>query len=196
MYIFKNAIKNITRSKGRNILIGIIIIVIAAASSITLAIRESANNIVSAYQEKNKIEATIGMNRNYLMEKLREDNASQEDMINAFNSIESITEEEIEEYGKSDYISSFYYTYDLSVDAKDLTEATDSLVKEKTEVTTDTTTTTKKLQQLTVRIVETIQEVLHQEGNHQQLQLKKELQQLEKQQKRFLMKKHKMVPLL
>ena len=66
MYIFKNAIKNITRSKGRNILIGIIIIVIAAASSITLAIRESANNIVSAYQEKNKIEATIGMNRNYL----------------------------------------------------------------------------------------------------------------------------------
>ena len=144
MYIFKNAIKNITRSKGRNILIGIIIIVIAAASSITLAIRESANNIVSAYQEKNKIEATIGMNRNYLMEKLREDNASQEDMINAFNSIESITEEEIEKYGKSDYISSFYYTYDLSVDAKDLTEATDSLVKEKTEVTTDTTTTTKK----------------------------------------------------
>ena len=51
MYIFKNAWKNITRNKGRNILIEIIIIVIAAASSITLAIRESANKIVTAYQE-------------------------------------------------------------------------------------------------------------------------------------------------
>ena len=144
MYILKNACKNITRSKGRNILIGIIVIVIAAASSITLAIRESANDIVTAYQEKNKIEATIGMDRNALMSSLRKDNASQEDMINAFNKIESVTAEEIEKYGDSDYISSYYYTYDLSVDAKDLTEATDSLVKEKTEVTTNTETTTDK----------------------------------------------------
>ena len=84
MYIFKNAWKNITRNKGRNILIGIIVVVIAASSSITLAIRESANDIVTAYQEKNKIEATIGMNRNSLMEMLRKDNSSQEDMINIF----------------------------------------------------------------------------------------------------------------
>ena len=47
MYIFKNAWKNIIRNKGRNILIGIIVIVIAASSSITLAIRESANDILN-----------------------------------------------------------------------------------------------------------------------------------------------------
>ena len=144
MYIFKNAWKNITRNKGRNILIGIIVIVIAAASSITLAIRESADNIVTAYQEKNKIEATIGMDRNNLMELLRKDNSSQEDMINAFNKIESVTAEEIDKYGESEYVSEYYYTYDLSVDAKDIKEATDSLVKETTTTKTETTTKTRK----------------------------------------------------
>ena len=144
MYIFKNAWKNITRNKGRNILIGIIVIVIAAASSITLAIRESANDIVTAYQEKNKIEATIGMDRNSLMELLRKDNSSQDDMINAFNKIESVTAEEIDKYGESNYVSDYYYTYDLSVDAKDIKEATDSLVKETTTTKTETTTKTQK----------------------------------------------------
>ena len=144
MYIFKNAWKNITRNKGRNILIGIIVIVIAAASSITLAIRESANDIVTAYQEKNKIEATIGMDRNSLMESLIKDNSSQEDMINAFNKIESVTAEEIEKYGESNYVSDYYYTYDLSVDAKDIKEATDSLVKETTTTETETTTRTEQ----------------------------------------------------
>ena len=143
MYILKNAWKNITRNKGRNILIGIIIIVIAAASSITLAIRESANDIVKAYQEKNKIEATIGMDRNSLMNMLRQDNASQEDMINAFNKIEGVTVEEIDKYGESDYVSDYYYTYDLSVDAKDIKEATDSLVKETTTTKTETSTRTE-----------------------------------------------------
>ena len=38
MYILKNAITSIVRNKGRNILIGIVIIVIAASISITLAI--------------------------------------------------------------------------------------------------------------------------------------------------------------
>ena len=144
MYILKNAWKNITRNKGRNILIGIIIVVIAASSSITLAIRESANDIVTAYQEKNKIEATIGMNRNSLMGLLKKDNSSQEDMINTFNNIESVTVEEIEKYGDSEYVSDYYYTYDLSVDVKDIKEATDSLVKETTTTETQTTTRTEE----------------------------------------------------
>lgn len=142
MYIFKNAWRNIVRNKGRNILIGIIIIVIASACSVTLAIRESANDIVKSYQEKNKIEATIGMNRAALMSSFTsgDEQKTQEEMINAFNEIESITLEEIKKYGESKYVSNYYYTYDLSVDAKDLTEATDSLVKEKTETTTETET--------------------------------------------------------
>lgn len=142
MYIFKNAWRNITRNKGRNILIGIIIIVIACTCSITLAIRKSANDIVTSYQEKNKVEATIGMDRQALMDSFtsEDEEKSQEDMINAFNDIKSVTLDEIKTYGDSKYVSNYYYTYDLSIDAKDLTEATDSLVKEKTETTTETNT--------------------------------------------------------
>ena len=39
MYILKNAIVSIARNKGRNILITIIVFVIAAATTIALAIR-------------------------------------------------------------------------------------------------------------------------------------------------------------
>ncbi len=144
MYILKNAITSIKRNKGRNILIGIIIIVISAASAITLAIRESATKIVTAYENKNPLTATIGMNRENLMKNLRDGNKSQEEMINAFNEIESITEDQIKEYGHSSNLKSYYYTYELSVDAKDIKEATDSLVKETTTTKTETTTTTRK----------------------------------------------------
>ena len=142
MYIIKNALVSIKRNKGRNILIALIIMVIAASCSITLAIRESAEKIISSYEEQNKIEATISLNRENMMKEFKEDDKSQEEMINSFNDIESITEEEINNYGDSTYLSSYYYTYELSVNAKDITEATDSLVKETTTVNTETTTKT------------------------------------------------------
>lgn len=149
MYIFKNAFTSISRNKGRNILIGIIIIVISAACAITLSIRNSANKIVTAYESKYNVEATIGMDRNALMESLRGKNEdgeknSQEDMINMFNDIEQVTVDEIKTYGDSKYVDTYYYVYNASMDAEDLTEATDSLVKE-------TTTTTTKTDQYTTK---------------------------------------------
>ena len=138
MYIFKNAWKNIIRNKSRNILLGIIVIVISCAVSVTLAIRGSANSIVDAYSEQYNIEATIGTNRQKLMESFKEESSSQEDMINQFNDIENLTIEEIDNYGNSEYVSSYYYTYSVNMDGKDIEEATDSLVKETTK--TETTT--------------------------------------------------------
>lgn len=149
MYVIKNAMVSIARNKGRNILIGIIIIVISAACAITLSIRNSADKIVEAYNSKYNVEASIGMNRETLMQSLRggeegEDKNSQEDMINMFNEIEQVTVEEINNYGDSEYVSSYYYVYNTSMDAEDLTEATDSLVKE-------TTTTTTKIDKFTTQ---------------------------------------------
>ena len=146
MYIIKNALVNIKRNKGRNILIALIIIVIAAACTITLAIRESAEKIITSYEEQNKIEATISLDRESIMKEYRESNKSQEEMINAFNSIESVTEEQVISYGNSNYLDSFYYTFDLSVNAQDITEATDSLVKETTTTETETTTKTEQIE--------------------------------------------------
>ena len=142
MYILKNALVSISRNKGRNVLIGIIIVVISAACAITLSIRNSANKIVDAYESKYNVEATIGMNRNALMESLRggsgEDKNTQEEMINKFNDIESITVDEIKKYAESKYVSSYYYVYETSMNADGLEEATDSLVKETTTTTTKT----------------------------------------------------------
>ena len=136
MYILKNAWRNIIRNKGRNILIGIIIIVISAACAVTLAIRQSANDIVDSYLATNKLEATIGMNRRKLVGNFKENDQSQEEMIDSFNDIESLTQEEIDKYGDSEYVTDYYYYYSVSVDAKDLTEAADTLMKETTETKT------------------------------------------------------------
>ena len=140
MYILKNAFTSIKRNKGRNILIAIIIIVIAASCAVTLAIRKSAKTIVEAYENKYQVQATIGMNRQNLMKNLKDGDKSQEEMIDSFNDIKSLSEEEIINYGTSNYIKNYYYTYSLGVNAENLTEATDSLVKETTETSTKTTT--------------------------------------------------------
>ena len=143
MYIFKNALISIKRNKGRNILISIILIVIAISCTVTLAILNSANNIVKSYEEKNPITSTIEMNRENLMNYLREGNKTQEEMINAFNEIKGISEEEIINYGESENVKNYYYTYTLGVNAKDIIEATDSLVKETTTTKTETTKRTQ-----------------------------------------------------
>ena len=67
MYIMKNAFISISRNKGRNILIGIIITVIAWACTITLAIRNTANMTVEEYQNVNDIVGSISFDRQSLM---------------------------------------------------------------------------------------------------------------------------------
>ena len=67
MYILKNSLISILRNKGRNILIGLIILTIASASTVTLAIRNTANNIVKSYEESNDLIATISFDRSKLM---------------------------------------------------------------------------------------------------------------------------------
>ena len=147
MFIFKNAWTSITRSKGRNILIAIIIIVISAACAITLSIRNSADKIVKSYEESYEVEATLSMDRNYLMNQLRGEGSSQEEMIQKFNDIESITLEQINLFGDSEYVKNYYYEYQTSMNGKDLTEATDQLTKEKTETKTETSSWQKTIPQ-------------------------------------------------
>ena len=140
MYIFKNAFVSIKRNKGRNILIGIIILVISIACAVTLSINNSAEKIVKSYEEKYNIEASLAMNRESLMKNLRgeDEKKSQEELIESFNKIESITLDEIKNYGESDYVSNYYYVYNTNVNIKDVTEATDTLMKETTKVETTT----------------------------------------------------------
>ena len=137
MYIFKNALVSIKRNKGRNILLGIIVMVIAAAATITLAIRESAATLVDAYENKYNVEASLTVNRDSIMSQMQSGTDSMEDNINKWNSITSPTIDEINSYGDSEYVTSYYYTYQVGMNGKDVTAATSSINK----TTTDTTTT-------------------------------------------------------
>lgn len=66
MYILKNSLISIFRNKGRNILIGLIILTITCASTVTLAIRNTANTIVKSYEESHDLIATISFDRGQL----------------------------------------------------------------------------------------------------------------------------------
>lgn len=139
MYILKNAWKLIIRNKGRNILIGIIIVVISAACAVTLSIRNSANALVDAYEEKNNVEATLSFNRESLMGNFSGGKDNLESNIDTFNNIDAITIDDINNYGDSEYVKYFYYKYTVGMDSDGITAASEELQK----VTTETKTTTK-----------------------------------------------------
>ena len=90
MYILKNSLISIIRNKGRNILIGIIILVIACSATVTLAIRNTANKLVKNYQEANDIIATISFNRQELSKQFEGGEDARKTNIENFNNIENI----------------------------------------------------------------------------------------------------------
>lgn len=67
MFIFKNAFISITRNKGRNILIGAIILVIACACTVTLAINNTASDLINSYVSAYDKELSISFNREGMM---------------------------------------------------------------------------------------------------------------------------------
>ena len=122
MYILKNAFKSITRNKSRNILIGIVILVIAISCTVSLAISNSADKLIESYKDANLIEASISFNRENMMGEFRE-NKDREELVESFNNIEPLTVEEIEDYADSSYVSNYYYTVSTSLNGIDLEKA-------------------------------------------------------------------------
>lgn len=145
MYILKNSLISIARNKGRNILIGIIILVISCASTITLAIRNTANNLVKDYEESHDITGTISFNRGNLANNFKGGEDAQKSNIEAFNNIESVTLDDVKKYGESDNLKGYYYIYATSLNSDTLTKATNSFeyeVENRETSTTSTSTTT------------------------------------------------------
>lgn len=124
MFIFKNALISITRNKGRNILIGIIILVIACASTITLAINNTASDLINSYQSAYDKELTISFNRENMMKDV--DFSKREklnDVKEKFNGVAPYTISDVEKFADSDYIESYYYTYNISLNGNNIEKA-------------------------------------------------------------------------
>ena len=63
MFVVKNAWQSVTRNKGRNILIIVIVTIIAAAATIGLSIRQAATTARNSGLENTTITAQISLDR-------------------------------------------------------------------------------------------------------------------------------------
>lgn len=101
MYIITNAVKNIGRNKGRNILIGIIIFAILLTSAVSIIINTTTDAIIEDY--KNRFGSEVFINVDYeLWQKYGTGQMS-----------DWITEEQKIEFTKSDYLQSSNLTASL-----------------------------------------------------------------------------------
>lgn len=110
MYILKNAIKNITRSKGRNILIGLIVLLLSVSACIALSIKEANKSLQKEYTTSKEITATIS-------------EAKKEGKD--FSKPNSVSLEKIKSYGENKLVKKYYYTSNLYFSAADGIEPLD-----------------------------------------------------------------------
>ncbi|GAA0706531.1 ABC transporter permease [Paraclostridium ghonii] len=101
MYILKNALSNLTRNKGRNMLIGIIMIAILSCTAISIIINTASNKIIDDY--KSRFGSVVGIQSNN--EKVQE--AIQDGKSSALN--EGVPNEMKEKLANSNYLKDTVY---------------------------------------------------------------------------------------
>lgn len=129
MYILKNAFRNITRSKGRNILIGIIIFIISVSLCIGLSIRQAATNARENALDGMSITAQISVDRTAMMqnaggkppEESGERPSFDKSEFKGFS--ESLTVDEMLTYANASTVKDFYYTMTSSFNSTEKFEA-------------------------------------------------------------------------
>lgn len=121
MYIVRNALRNIARSKGRNVLVGIIVLVIAVSSCVALSIRQAASKVESQSLDNLKITGQISVNRESLFQNAQNatssGSTSSEDIRSKLSSLQGPTLDELKTYASAPSVSSFYYNISSSVNA-------------------------------------------------------------------------------
>ena len=126
MYIVKNALRCISREKGRNILIGIIVLVIAVSACIGLSIRQAAENAREETLGSMSVTGTISFDRQSAMADMNppSDTAQSDGEMPSFDRSEfaqvmgessALTLEEYKTYAEADTVKDFYYSLTVSV---------------------------------------------------------------------------------
>ncbi len=130
MYIVKNALRCISRSIGRNVLIGIIVLVIAVSSCVGLSIRQASENAREETLSGLSVTANISYDRQAAMEEMggakRGQDAQQSEgneppqmpqggfdrdsYKNMMGDMETLTLGEYETYATASTVDDFYYT--------------------------------------------------------------------------------------
>ena len=120
MYIIKNAFRSISRSKARNILIGIIALVISVSACIALSIRESAIKAKEDTLGSMEITAQISVDRSSIMQNAMGSGTTEKsDIASILQGNSSLSLDELETYSKSSSVKDFYYNITASLNAGD-----------------------------------------------------------------------------
>ncbi len=129
MYIFKNALRCISRAKGRNVLIGIIIFVISLSACIGLSIRRSAEKAKTEALETMSVTAQISFDRRGAIENMAppetengqipEGGFDREQFSSFMGENNALTLEEYKKYAEASTVKDFYYTSSLSLNGND-----------------------------------------------------------------------------
>lgn len=128
MYILKNAWISITRNKGRNVLIGIIILLISCACTVTLAIKNTSEDLIDSYESAYDKTVSISFDRSGMKDRFDfSDASSRENAKEEFNSLSTITVEEVENYAESEHIEGYYYTINIGLDGNNIEPASNSI---------------------------------------------------------------------
>jgi len=129
MYIIKNAFKSITRSKIRNILIGIIIVVVATASCIALSIKNAANEVKQSYLDSYNVTAELSLDRGSLRNNAKGSTSGTAtfDPKEFMSNVQNITAENVMTYGVSDYVKSYLLSIQTNMDSNTLTKVSDTV---------------------------------------------------------------------
>ncbi len=127
MYILKNALRCIGRSKGRNILIGIIALVIAVSACLGLSIRQAAESAKESTMDGLSITASISYDRSSMMNNIGRPSGGEkpsggfdrDQFANMMGNASSLTLEQYETYASAGSVQDFYYTLTASFNGTD-----------------------------------------------------------------------------
>ena len=145
MYIVKNALKCLGRAKGRNVLIGIIVLIIAVAACVGLSIRQASEQAKEETLENLSVTATISFDRQSMMNDMRDNmkpptdggEFNSKDFANQFSetmgSSSTLSLEDYQKYAKASTVDGFYYTLSSSLNGSDDFQPVSTETEDKTE---------------------------------------------------------------
>ena len=127
MYVIKNAFKCISRSKGRNMLIGVIVLVIAISACLGLSIRQAAESARAETLSGLSVTATISFDRQSAMSGFSPSGGmgggkggfDRDQFADLMGSSSSLTLEEYETYATADSVSDFYCSMSVNLNGSD-----------------------------------------------------------------------------
>ena len=109
MYIFKNAMSNILRNRKRNILVGVVILILIMASSISIVINNTTKGIISDYKDRFGSKVSIDID----IDKINEIAKNQNQMTLEF---EDIKPQQYFDFADSKYLKSSSFMGQLPID--------------------------------------------------------------------------------